>query len=444
MLSRTSPRRPMSRPHSSLSGGWSVAAIIASALAAPALAPVGTAGDVSSARVRFVVVTPDAEPFQDRIFCAMSVDGWPADGRPLARVSAGLYEATWSLPAGAAVEYKFTRTGTWQTVEKSAAGGELANRSMTPNGEDELVIVHAIARWADQAPLRRVLLSDRSTGGDSTAPRAKRSSTRTGDIRVHDAVESPQLGNTRTVLVYLPPGYEKDAERRYPVLYMHDGNNVFDEATSFGGVEWSADETAQRLIAAGKIRPLIIVAIYNNADRRDEYTHARDDRFGGGGRGDLYVAFIAETLKPLIDRTYRTRPDAGHTAIAGSSLGGLISLYAAYKRPDVFGTAGVVSPALAWNERSILEVVRGAPPETKPRVWLDMGTEEGSREGPMALFTKAVSDCRALVEILKARGCREGADFRYEEIEGGRHHERDWAKRFDRLLEFIDAGWRER
>jgi predicted alpha/beta superfamily hydrolase len=169
---------------------------------------------------------------------------------------------------------------------------------------------------------------------------AQQSHTLTGDIQAHKNFHSNVLGNDRDVLVYLPPGYDASKGRRYSVLYMQDGQNLFDGATSFiPGQEWRVDETAQRLIGAGKIEPLIIVGIYNTKDRINEYTAAQDAKYEMGGKADLYGRMLVEELKPFIDGRYRTKKDAQHTGLAGSSLGGLVSLYL---RP-LFVTAGFIA-----------------------------------------------------------------------------------------------------
>src|SRR5262249_43850872 len=153
------------------------------------------------------------------------------------------------------------------------------------------------------------------------------------------------LNNDRDVLVYLPPGYEKERQKRYSVFYLNDGQNLFDGATAFvPGQEWHVDETAESLISSGKVDPLIIVGIDNAGnDRVNEYTPVADEKYKGG-RADLYGRMLVEELKPFIDSTYRTRKDAGHTGIGGSSLGALVSLYLGFKYPDVFRKVAALSP----------------------------------------------------------------------------------------------------
>jgi predicted alpha/beta superfamily hydrolase len=170
--------------------------------------------------------------------------------------------------------------------------------------------------------------------------------TLTGDIRHHSDFESDWLDHNRHVLVFLPPGYNDDETRAYPVLYLQDGQNLFDKVTAYGGVEWGVDETAQRLIEAGEIEPLIIAGIYNTGEHRiDEYTPTVDPELQKGGRADQYGQFIVEELKPFIDQHYRTLARPQHTGIGGSSLGGLVSLYLGLKYPQIFGKLLVMSPS---------------------------------------------------------------------------------------------------
>lgn len=382
--------------------------------------------------VRFVVITPDAGDDQpEQIFCSMSIDGWTEKGRALDRIAPNVYAAAGPLRAGVWIEYKFLRETSWATVEKDAANEEIGNRRLKIKSDvREQVVLHRVTRWADRPRLANVSVEFNHPGDGGPLVRV---STLSGDIRTHHRFHCPQLMNERTIMVYLPPGYDDEPDERYPVLYMHDGNNLFDAKTSATGVEWGVDETAQRLISQGRMRKAIIVGIYNTPQRTREYSPFKDAEYGGGF-GDAYLKFIIETLKPFIDKTYRTAPDRQNTGLAGSSLGGLISAYGLFKHHEAFGFAGVVSPALWWAEGGIFDFVRKAPAPRPIKLWLDIGSEEGESAGPLTRFTNAVRDCRRLVKTLEAKGYDRCDDIRYVEIEGGRHHEFDWAARVDQML----------
>ncbi|HKP36221.1 MAG TPA: alpha/beta hydrolase-fold protein [Pyrinomonadaceae bacterium] len=259
--------------------------------------------------------------------------------------------------------------------------------------------------------------------------------TLTGDIRFHKNVHSNILNSNRDVIVYLPPGYEAKTGVRYAVLYMHDGQNIFDGATSFiPGQEWRVDETAESLISAGKIEPLIIVGIYNaGANRVNEYTPAEDARHKVGGKADLYGRMLVEELKPFIDSTYRTRKGAKHTALGGSSLGGLVSLYLGLKYPNVFGKLAVVSPFVWWADNQIVHYTRALP--RKPlRIWLDIGTKEGRDEKEAQNTTNGA---RLLRDTLIRKGWKFGKNLKYLEADGAEHNERAWAARVSSILQFL-------
>jgi len=265
---------------------------------------------------------------------------------------------------------------------------------------------------------------------------AQQPHTLTGDIRVHQSFHSSILNNDRDVLVYLPPGYDANKRTRYSVLYMHDGQNLFDGATSFiPGQEWRVDETAHSLIAAGKIEPLIIVAIYNaGKDRINEYTPVADAKYKAGGKADLYGRMLVEELKPFIDSHYRTKKGAGHTGLGGSSLGGLVSIYLALKYPHVFGRAAVVSPSVWFANKQIVHYVEALPKKPKVRIWMDIGTKES--ETPEEA-QQTVNDARLLQESLIKKGWKPGKDLNYFEAEGAVHNERAWAARVERILTFL-------
>jgi predicted alpha/beta superfamily hydrolase len=261
-----------------------------------------------------------------------------------------------------------------------------------------------------------------------STPPAGPEHTLTGDIRRHEAFHSEYLEHDRTILVYLPPGYDPESAERYPVLYLHDGQNVFDRATSIGE-EWHVDETAESLIRAGEIEPLIVVGIYNTGVHRiDEYAPTPRPDKGGGGQADEYGHMLIMELKPFIDRTYKTLPGAQNTALGGSSLGGLVTLHLGMKFPTAFGKLAVLSPSIWWDDRVILREVERLPTRLPQRIWLDAGTGEGD---------EVIADARAVRDALVARGWEIGNDLAYVEAEGAGHNEESWGARVAHVLKFL-------
>jgi predicted alpha/beta superfamily hydrolase len=247
----------------------------------------------------------------------------------------------------------------------------------------------------------------------------------------HTAFHSNILPHDRNVTVYLPPGYDAGTQR-YPVLYMHDGQNLFDPSAAFKkGEHWRVGETATALIIDGRVRPLIIVGIDNTgASRLHEYTPTHDRRRGGGGADD-YGRMIVSELKPFIDQQYRTMPDASETGLAGSSLGGLVTLYLGLRYPNVFTRLAVMSPSIWWDRRAVLRHVRDAKPKPPLRIWVDIGSREGRYH---------VDNAELLKAGLTRSGWIDGVDLHYEEVTGGMHSEAAWADRFGRVLEYLFAA----
>ena len=244
-------------------------------------------------------------------------------------------------------------------------------------------------------------------------------------FHLHSAI----LPDDREVCVYLPPQYEQEPDRRFPVLYLHDGQNLFDPRLSYiPGRTWRAGSTADWLNEQGRAEPLILVGLGNTGLRRmAEYTPTRDFRMGGG-EGDRYGRLLIEEVKPFIDRTFRTFPAAERTGLGGSSLGGLITLYLGLRHPDVFTRLAVLSPSIWWDHRSILSFVAGARPKPPLRIWQDIGTGEGLRH---------VRDCELLTRMLVKQGWRLGDDLRYLRVEGALHDEDAWAARLHQVIEFL-------
>ncbi len=249
-----------------------------------------------------------------------------------------------------------------------------------------------------------------------------------GQLRKHDQFHSRFLRNQRDLIVYLPPGYDEQPWRQFPVLYLHDGQNLFDRATAFAGVDWNVQGSADQLIQAGAVQSLIVVGIYHSGKSRiHEYTPTKTPKLGGG-RADRYARFLLQEVMPFIQRGYRALAEPSLTGIGGSSLGGLVSLYFGLKYPQTFGKIAALSPSVWWNQRVIHRLAAAAPVRPRPSIWLDIGTREGPRMVP---------DVEQFRDVLLKKGWRLGQDLHYERVEGGEHNEAAWAQRIGRVLQFL-------
>jgi predicted alpha/beta superfamily hydrolase len=246
----------------------------------------------------------------------------------------------------------------------------------------------------------------------------------------------------RTVDVWLPPGYDEQAAQRYPVLYMQDGQNIFDPSTSATThVDWGVDEIMTELIEAGKIRPAIVVGIWSTARRVEEYmpqaplevypqVRAEFVRQFGEPLGDRYLKFMVQEVKPFIDRTYRTLPDRANTFVMGSSMGGLISLYAASQYPDVFGGAGCVSTHWPAGEGRLIDYFQTVLPDPKThRLYFDYGTE--------GLDAEYEPYQQRMDEVLRRAGYVKGENWVTRKFPGATHSETSWRERADIPLMFL-------
>jgi len=249
-------------------------------------------------------------------------------------------------------------------------------------------------------------------------------------LRLHRDFASAYLPDKRNLIVYVPPGYDKHPERTYPVLYLNDGQNLFDPRTSFiPGRTWEVREHADAAIRAGEVEPLIIVGIYNTPARMAEYTHERNWQMGGGEAAQYGLTLTREIL-PFIAAQYRVRTDRDSTGLGGSSLGGLVSLYLGLRHAEQFGKLAVLSPSVWWNHKSILGYLNERAPEIwdRPRVWLDVGDKEGRR---------TVADVEALNRRLKANHWVPGETLHFEKAPGGTHDEPSWSRRVRPMLKFL-------
>jgi predicted alpha/beta superfamily hydrolase len=328
-----------------------------------------------------------------------------APGLLLSRAAEGRYTATVKLRVGEEVAFEVWQREVW-IPEVDATGAPVPRHRFTV--QEGMTVELTVARW----------------GAPSKGPPPRDGLT--GIIRYHRGISSAFLSKSRDVIVYLPPNYFDQPDGRYPVLYMHDGQNLMDPSTGFAG-EWKVDEAAEQLILAGKLEPLIIVGVYNTADRIPEYTPVADRQYGGGN-ADSYGRFLVEELKPFIDARYRTRTDAASTGLAGSSLGGLVSLYLGLKSPGTFTRLGVISPSVWWAGEDIIMRVEALTTKPPVRFWVDMGTAESR---------SAITEARKLRDALRAEGWVEGADLQYTEVEGAQHNEAAWAARIGDVLKYL-------
>lgn len=357
---------------------------------------------------RFNIVSlPKGHPENSAIYVAGSFNGWnPADKRyMLLPDSLGYYYISADLNPVKG-EYKFTRGG-WDKAECHADGKPKENRFY--NADAEINVDIEIAGWADQfTPARK-----KSTASDHVTI-------------IDQAFPIPQLQRNRRVWIYLPPSYNTSG-KQYPVLYMHDGQNVFEDSSSYSG-EWGVDEYLDSVL----LNETIVVAIDHGGDKRlNEYSPYDFSLKGDGkantefqGEGKRYVDFLVKTLKPYIDKNFRTRRGRKHTGIAGSSMGGLISMFAILDCPKVFGSAGVFSPAF-WINPQIFDEIKRRGDKVKGQIYFYAGKEEGETMVPLMM--------KAFAEMNKVSKARMSMVIRT----GGRHNEGRWRQEFPLFYEWM-------
>lgn len=376
---------------------------------------------LSAARVQAqltvrVPALPPRTPAGATLYVAGPFNGWNPSASPLARQPDGAWTITLPDSVRGRVELKLTR-GSWATVEIAANGADVPNRVVAVPPAGATTYTATVGGWRD----------------DTTLEAPPKPSTRTASVRVvSDTFAIASLGRTRRVWIYLPPGYAT-SRARYPVLYLQDGQNVFDAATAGAAGEWGVDESLDSLRAHGDPGAIVVAVDHGAEHRIDEYDpwRAVDPKLGGG-EGDAYVDFLVRTLKPWIDARYRTRPDAAHTAIVGSSMGGLIALYATLRHPETFGAAGVFSCACWIADPQIYALARAARPgRTPPRFYFVSGLHEGDRSGPAV-------DQRRVADSLRAAGFP-AASVRVLAPADGKHSEWFWRREFPRAYRWLIA-----
>ena len=362
---------------------------------------------------------PAATPAGAPIYVAGTFNNWnPAADAFRLTAEAGQYVITLPDSVRGPVAFKFT-LGSWDRVEEGGGGDDVPNRTIQVPASGPATYSGTVAAWR-------------------SGPVAPRPHTATASVSVLDtAFRMPQLGRTRRVWLYLPPGYATSG-RTYPVLYLHDGQNVFDAATSFAG-EWGVDETLDSLHALGDPGVIVVAVDNGGADRMNEYQPWRstDARYGGG-EGAPYVDFLVQTLKPYIDAHYRTRPDRANTGIGGSSLGGIISIYAALEYPDVFGRVLIFSAPFFFQPQLFTMARAYRPRPSATRFYFDTGLDEGATE--LGLPHRAMAhSLQAMVDTLAGAGVDTTADVCALLPADGVHSEWFWRREFPAAYRFLFA-----
>jgi predicted alpha/beta superfamily hydrolase len=340
-----------------------------------------------------IVNIPPNTPPSSSIYLTGDSDAlcsWQPQCVVMNKIQDSTYQAEVELPDGMSrVSYKITR-GSWDTEAADGAGNALANAELSLTSPSTQSIL-SVANWKDLGALGV-----------------------TGDLKIISSFASPQLGNSRNLEVWLPPGYEDQKSQSYPVIYMHDGQNVFNPLTSNTGVAWGMDSTMTKLIEEGEIPPAIVVAVDCIADQRlEEYNYS--------SRGALYADFLVHTVKPFIDANYRTLPDRSHTFTMGSSMGAAITVALLWHYPDVFSEGAGLSLPVSYPGYDIYSTVSSPKlPNLPVKLYLDDGTV-----GLDATFAQPDASFQ---QYLLSLGWN-ASNFTYQVFPYASHSEVDWARR---------------
>lgn len=351
-------------------------------------------------RVTFRII-PQVMPDSAAIYIAGNhpqLGLWRPDTIRLALQTDSSWSRTFEFHAGVRLEYKITR-GSWQNEAVNAEGVVLPNAILEVANDTTVAIT--IANWKDFR---------HTVEGQIT-----------GTVAYHRQMQGDGI-RPRDIIVWLPPSYANAPEKRYPVLYMHDGQNVFDPRTAFLGADWRVDEVADSLMRTGEMEEIIIVGVNNSDERRAEYSDT--------DKGRAYMKFLIEKLKPFIDATYRTQPERQNTAVMGSSMGGLISFLLAWQHPEVFSQAACLSPAFTPPFDSAIKMVESHESTKKGiRLYLD--------NGGVALDSVLQAGCDQMLHALKQKGFSLGDNLYWFHDKHAEHSERAWARRVWRPLLFM-------
>jgi predicted alpha/beta superfamily hydrolase len=356
-------------------------------------------GDTAPKTFHLVVNVPATTPVSDTIYVTGDIPQlceWQPDCRALKRTSPGVYELTMTMPDELeSFAYKVTR-GSWSRDATNGHGQTLPNSPYNLREGENLALQNIIA-WKDKAQLGV-----------------------TGRVEVLKGFLSPELGNTRSVAIWFPASYEANSKKHYPVIYAHDGQNLFGQETTASAVDWGLDEAMAELARKGRIREAIIVGPYSTADRFAEYDYTQ--------KGDLYAKFLVQTLKPYIDAHYRTLPERESTFTLGSSMGGHISYALLWAYPDVFSRATAVSLPVFIHDQSIERIAQAPAPTLPVALYMDNGTYDGDE-----IYTRFN---QPFYDELKGRGLK-NLKLQYNIFPWANHNEIDWSRRVRVLLDFL-------
>lgn len=364
-------------------------------------------------KIRILVTVPDYTPNRV-VLCGSTpnLGSWVKHSLKLSKVSDTKYQVDLDLIKYRDIAFKVTLGG-WDTVQKDSEFKDVSNFQIF---EDQLVDGKTYQFIVDN-------FNGFQEGGSDH--------TRVGNFQFLHKFPSEILGRNREILVYLPPDY-LSSSKDFPLLIMHDGNNLFDAQTAFLGNEWKVDEVMESLHQENRIEGVIIAGVYNSINRMKEYTPVKDPEYGGG-QGKLYLDFLTKELIPSLHKKFRIKRGPQNTGIMGSSLGGLISLYAGFEYSKYFGLVGAISPSLWWSDR-YMETFIKAKKKTNIKLWLDMGTQEGLDETGIS---KPLKDARSMNQLLQSLGFTNSMKYQYFEHRGGTHSEKSWSQRLYKPITFF-------
>ena len=362
-------------------------------------------------QVTFVLESiPENTPENAAIYISGDFESWTGGQSRYLLQKKGQYYFITLPKQGNTIRFKFTQ-GNWETAETNIKGNSIDNRTYTFKEREETVKI-TILNW------------DKNTG-------IKKSTAAKNVSILSDTFKIPQLNRDRKIWIYLPPTY-KVTTKKYPVIYMHDGQNLFDNATSFSG-EWEIDETLNQLYKENGFE-IIVIGINNGGKKRlDEYSPWKNEKYGGG-EGEAYAEFITQTLKPYVDKNYRTKPNKEHTAIMGSSMGGLISFYTALKYPNVFGKVGVFSPSFWFSEKSYAYAKTYGTIKNTKMYFLAGGKEDGNTA--FEEIGQTVKNMNTMVEVLQKKAVK-SSSITSKIVPEGEHNEKLWKNEFKEAVQWL-------